>query len=148
MAKPKGRPTVYSEKKVKEILELVSEGIALWKIVCRVDMPSRTTFYDWMLENPDLRDKYETAKNLATDKFAEEIIDIADDDSGDYIEAADGRIVINTNKVRRDELKIKARQWMASKIQPKKYGDRIQQEITQPEGVTFNMNFGDKKKEN
>lgn len=67
--------------------------------------------------------------------LADEIIDISDDDSEDYIyieeNSADGKSakrVMNHEFVQRSRLKVDARKWYASKAAPRKYGDKTQLE--------------------
>ena len=60
--------------------------------------------------HPDFASQYARATGLRTDVIFDEIEDIADGD-GD---------------VARDRLRIDARKWSLSKMQPKKYGDRLE----------------------
>jgi hypothetical protein len=62
----------------------------------------------------------------------DEIIDIADDSSQDEIVIDLGEGVKstrqNTEFVQRSRLRIDARKWVISKLNPKKYGDRLELE--------------------
>ena len=53
-------------------------------------------------------------------------------------------MTIDGPSVSHAKLRIDTRKWAASKLKPKKFGEKIQQEITPGEGVTFNMSFGAK----
>ena len=53
----------------------------------------------------------------------EDIIDIADDSSQDRIVNEDGKEVMNSEFVQRSRLRVDARKWALSKLNPKKYGD-------------------------
>ncbi|EDT6018112.1 DNA packaging protein, partial [Salmonella enterica subsp. enterica] len=65
--------------------------------------------------------------------IAEELFDIADDGTNDWMEKLDkdGEAIgyqLNGEHVQRSKLRIDTRKWYLSKIMPKKYGDRIQHE--------------------
>jgi hypothetical protein len=62
--------------------------------------------------------------------LTEEILDIADDGSNDWMEKLDkdGKSVgwaVNGEAVQRSKLRVDARKWIASKLKPKKYGDKL-----------------------
>jgi hypothetical protein len=57
--------------------------------------------------------------------MAEEILEIADNVGGDMMTLADGREVIDNAVVQRDRLRVDARKWLLAKLQPKKYGEKI-----------------------
>jgi hypothetical protein len=64
---------------------------------------------------------------LRAERMAEEILDIADDGSNDWIEREqDGRTVIvaDHEHIQRSKLRVDARKWLMAKMLPKKYGDR------------------------
>ncbi|MRT15310.1 hypothetical protein GJV07_24135 [Enterobacteriaceae bacterium RIT711] len=76
--------------------------------------------------------QYARAREVQAEILAEEIIEIADDSSGDVFVDDDGREQTNHERVARSRLRVDARKWYASKLAPKRYGDRIQhdQKIT------------------
>jgi hypothetical protein len=57
----------------------------------------------------------------------DEILSIADKQDKD-VDEVDGIEVINHNVINRNRLQIDARKWVLGKMNPKKYGERIQQE--------------------
>jgi hypothetical protein len=61
---------------------------------------------------------------LRADILFEEILEIADDSKKDTI-ITDQGITIDNEFVQRSRIKIDARKWMLGKMQPKKYGDKI-----------------------
>ena len=76
-------------------------------------MPSRQTVHDWMATNPDFLAKCARAREEQADFIVEDCIDIEDKTlSGDYNPAA-ARAVLAS------------KQWRASKLAPKKYGDKL-----------------------
>jgi hypothetical protein len=62
--------------------------------------------------------------------MAEDILDIADDDSKDIKYDEDGNESCNAEFVARSRLRIDTRKWLASKLAPKIYGDRSIVETT------------------
>ncbi|MRT15312.1 hypothetical protein GJV07_24145 [Enterobacteriaceae bacterium RIT711] len=72
--------------------------------------------------------QYARAREVQAEILAEEIIEIADDSSGDVIVDEDGHEQTNHERVARSRLRVDARKWYASKLAPKRYGDRIQHE--------------------
>jgi hypothetical protein len=67
--------------------------------------------------------------------MATEILDIADDGSNDTYETDDGEKV-NQDHINRSRLRVDTRKWLMSKLAPKKYGEKVQQEVTGNIGVT------------
>ena len=48
--------------------------------------------------------------------WSSELIELADDSSGDYIETEDGRRIFNGENVQRSKLRYEARRWVCSKL--------------------------------
>jgi len=123
----------YNEEQIETIFSLIiqriEEGEALRTILKDSDMPSTQTFYRW-LESNDLKSKqYACACEARGDAIFDEIIEIADDSQNDFIEKDIGDGIVasqfNSEHVQRSRLRIDARKWVASKLNPKKYGDKI-----------------------
>jgi hypothetical protein len=89
-------------------------------------MPSKTTVFKWLGANAVFADQYARAREAQADTLADEITDIADDGSRDYAASEDGRPVVDHDHIARSRLRIDARKWIASKLKPKKYGDKIE----------------------
>jgi hypothetical protein len=63
------------------------------------------------------------------DAFEEDILEIADQTEDDYRETLTGRMVPNKEVVLRS-MRIEARQWLMSRRDPKKWGDRQSVDVT------------------
>ena len=74
----------------------------------------------------EFRLHYAHAREAQADLLAAEILEIADDSSGDIITDKDGRTRLDREFVARARLRVDARKWLASKMAPKKYGDKIE----------------------
>jgi hypothetical protein len=130
---PAGRPSIYTQDLADLICEELADGKSL-RTVCKADeMPDKRTIFRWLRTNEEFRHQYEKAKAESADCFAEEIIEIADDGINDYVER-EGGYVYNGEHVQRSRLRVDARKWIASKLKPKKYGDRMTAEHTGADG--------------
>ena len=117
-----GRPTDYTKDMADKICEKISGGLSLRAICAEPGIPARGTVYRWLIENADFQDQYARAREKQADYFAEEIIEIAD--SAEAESAA----------VSKAKLQIDARKWAASKIAPKKYGDKTELDVKSSDG--------------
>jgi hypothetical protein len=110
-----------------KILIEIESGRALRKILKEDDnMPSTQTFYKWIDEDAEKSKQYARACEVRADAIFDDIIDIADDSSGDKKVIQSGEVV-DSEFVARSRIRIDARKWIASKLNPKKYGDKIDQ---------------------
>lgn len=117
-----GRPTDYTKDMADKICEKISGGLSLRAICAEPGMPARGTVYRWLIENADFQDQYTRAREKQADHFAEEIIEIADS------------AVAESAAVSKAKLQIDARKWAASKIAPKKYGDKTELDVKSSDG--------------
>lgn len=126
------KATKYSEEIANIICGRLAEGESLRSISGDENMPGLRTVFDWLADDryEAFRIKYARAREAQADALFDEMIDIADDGRNDWMEKknADGENIgwqENGEALRRSDLRIKTRQWMASKLQPKKYGDKL-----------------------
>lgn len=115
------------------ICERIANGESLRTICDDEDMPTKSTVFLWLREDGDFSDHYARARESQADALFDEILTIADDGRNDWMErknAEDQNIgwVENGEALRRSQLRVDARKWMAGKLQPKKYGDKLQTE--------------------
>src|SRR5258706_80370 len=80
------------------------------------------------------RDQYARAREEQADKLFREIIEIADDKSGDCITTSDGKPIVDHENIQRSRLRVDARKWAAARLAPRKYGDRVEHDV---KGVSF-----------
>lgn len=136
---PAGRPTDYCDSIADEICERLSDGESLKNICSSEEMPTRSTVYRWMSLHEEFSDMYARAREQQAETLADEIIAIADDGSNDWMEKLgnEGEVIgwqLNGEHVQRSRLRVDTRKWAASKLMPKKYGDKISQEVTGKDG--------------
>tara|TARA_R100001086_G_C11694547_1_gene219570 strand:- start:3 stop:410 length:408 start_codon:yes stop_codon:yes gene_type:complete len=113
---PAGRPTDYNEAIAAHICSEMAGGRSLRSICEDEGMPGRSTVFQWLAKHKEFADQYARAQEDRTTAFAEDIIEIADDG--------------NAEDVQRAKLRVDARKWLMSKMAPKKYGDKVTQELT------------------
>ena len=121
---------LYSPELGARVCELMIEGVSLRKISEMSGMPSRRAIFNWLKDNDEFRERYEVARLMQVEYWAHEIIEIADDTSGDFIINEDGERVVDHENINRARLKIDARKWLMSKLHPRRYGDRVAADVT------------------
>jgi hypothetical protein len=122
-----------TDEQYNDILSRIECGESVNKI-CKSLGIHQENFYKHMRKSEENADKYARAKAAQQDFYANQIIDIADDVSKDICYDKDGKPYIDGFNAHRAKIMIDARKWTMAKLAPKKYGDKIQQEITSPDG--------------
>lgn len=126
---PAGRPSDYTPELAVKICEQLAVGNSL-RTVCKADdMPSVATIFVWIQKHPEFKEQYARAKEESADALAEEILDIADEGSNDWMEANDPDNPgwkANGEHIQRSRLRVDTRKWYASKLKPKKYGEKLE----------------------
>ena len=142
-----GRPAIYTPELAKAVCDRLEHGETLVAIVRDPLMPSRMTVYRWLQSDEQFREEYARARDAQADHFAEEIVDIADAEPSLIFKNVDGVDVasVDSTAVNLLRLRIDARKWYASKVAPKKYGDKI--ETTHRGDVSVSLvNYADTQK--
>lgn len=104
-----GRPTGYNKEIANTICKRLSNGESLASICRDAKMPARSTVHYWLIDHQEFLDKYEVAREIQADVYADEMENIA----------------IEEKDVQRARLRIDTRKWIASKLKPKRYGDKL-----------------------
>lgn len=134
-----GRPTDYSPELASKICAELAMGRSL-RSVCKDEaLPCVATIFNWFRVHPEFLEQYTRAKEESADAMAEECLDIADDGTNDYMERLDkdGECVgyqVNGEHIQRSRLRVETRKWLMAKMKPKKYGEKVVQEQTGPNG--------------
>lgn len=133
-----GRPTKYSQDLADEICSQLADGKSLRSVCLADDMPDKRTIFRWLRTKQDFCHQYERAKAESADALTDEMLDIADDGSNDWMKRHgkdnEEYWVVNGEHVQRSRLRLDTRKWIASKLKPKKYGDKITNEVTGADG--------------
>jgi hypothetical protein len=116
-----GRPLEYKPEIADRICAEISTSSKSLRTICKPDdMPDVSTVFRWMRQIEEFREQYARAKEEQADYMVEEMLEIADDGS------KDDTPFTGANHVQRDKLRIDTRKWSASKLKPKKYGDKLE----------------------
>lgn len=124
--KKNGRPSKYTNKLADKICKMIAQGQSVRSICAKKDMISMQTFFRWLRENDKFREQYAHACEERSYMHAEDIIEIADNATNDYMEKLEGDgYIFNSENVQRSRLRIDTRKWLMSKLNPKVYGDKL-----------------------
>lgn len=118
----------HNIEKIEKVLSLIERGWALRKALVECKYCSKD-FYEWLDDNPLNNTRYARACEKRADEIFEDILEIADDKSRDTLLVnRGGELSEEENKewVNRSKVRIDARKWMLGKLQPKKYGDKLE----------------------
>ncbi len=85
----------------EEILERLADGDSLASICGDERMPDERSVRRWARNHIDFGAEYAVARRLGYEKRADELLEIADDSSADWIDTEDGRRVLNGAHVNR-----------------------------------------------
>lgn len=114
--KPKkkhGRPSIWSQELADQICERISNGETL-RAVCRDIKIAPSTVIEWTWKNKEFFEQYTRARQKQADAYADMILD----EAFNSIDPQIGR------------LRVDALKWVASKLAPKRYGDKVEVEQT------------------
>jgi hypothetical protein len=131
-----GRPSEFTQDKADYICQELAEGRSL-RSICKEDgMPHAGTVCRWLATSTTFREQYAKAREAQADALFEEVLDIADeqcttvraDKHGTKDDDGNGNteVIFDSVAVQRNRLRVDARKWMAGKLRPKKYGERIE----------------------
>jgi transcriptional regulator with XRE-family HTH domain len=120
------RPSDYSPEVAERVCVAIAEGYSLRQIAAREGCPDRSTILRWLNKYAEFRDQYARAREIQAEHFADEILEIADDGSNDWIERENdaGRavVVLDHEHIHRSKLRVDARRWLMAKMAPNTYG--------------------------
>ena len=120
MPKSKYTPELFDS--ICETLATSSKGLHK---ICKENGLSPRTFYEWIEADTELAHRYTRAREVQADLLADEIVQISDDSTGDTTVDHFGNEIENREFVSRSRLRIDARKWVAAKLKPKKYSERM-----------------------
>lgn len=148
--KRKGPPDKYTEQIGDYICEQLAAGLPL-KAICRVarskdsDFPDESTVRHWAANpNHPFSPRYEAARLTGYMSMAEELLEIADDGSNDWMEYhdKDGESLgwkLNGEHVQRSRLRADTRKWLLSKALPKIFGEQSTTRHTGADGEAIKV---------
>lgn len=123
-----GRPTTFTQAKADAICERLANGLSLRAICRHKAMPSKTTVFKWLAQNSIFADQYARAREAQADLLVDEMIELADTPKiGTKTKrSSDGKLEKTTgDMIEHRRLQIETRKWVAAKMRPKKYGEKL-----------------------
>lgn len=136
-------PVTRSPEVETRIIEGLCDGVPLRELCRQEGMPSWRAVYDWIAADADFASRIAHARDLGYDAIAEDILDIADDGTNDYVQRKrqDGSTdtVIDSEHVQRSKLRIETRLKLLAKWNPKKYGEKQTVDVGNKEGEALKV---------
>lgn len=130
----KTTPKLWDEIQIDEILDKLKDGYSLSEACRELQTIARSTFLTWVSDNVnELFDRYTRARHIGADVLFDELIDIADDGTNDWVERDESRgggYEINGEAIQRSKLRINTRQWSIARINQGKYGSKVELDHT------------------
>jgi hypothetical protein len=129
MEKQLGRPEIpFDQDTAKHICDMIESGMTLNAICQLQDIPSIPTVYKWLDNQPDFFQDYARARSKQADTFADMVMTEA----------------FNSHDAQIGRLRIDALKWTASKLAPKKYGDKIEVESNSQQNFKISFSVPDR----
>ena len=113
-----GRPSSFSQKVADVICSRIADGESLRAICAEKAMPSRAAVFKWLQDVQSFANQHTSAREDQADTFADDVVRISDTE-------------FDPNRAR---VRIDARKWAAGKLRPKKYGDKVVNEMIGRDG--------------
>ena len=118
--KPTGRPIVHGPEVEDEICRQMAAGLPLDTICRQEGMPNIVTVLHWAAGGrPGFDQKYARAREALATRLVAEAIELVDRPVADAAQAS-------AMRTRAD-----MRKWLASKLFPRQYGDKVEQTVQQ-----------------
>jgi hypothetical protein len=127
-----GRPTKFTPEVIEEILRRLARGESGYSISKHKHLPGWTSLcaYKRNPKNVEFLHKYTQAREDGLEVWEHKILEISDNESRDYYVDHKGIQHSDNTAVNRDRLRIDTRKWTMSKLFPKKYGERVETEVS------------------
>ncbi len=134
-----GRPSTYTREAADQVCALLANGESLRDICRDEDMPPESTVRGWAVDDLDgFAARYARARDIGLDCENDAMLEVARNGANDYklISRGEGEteLVPDHEHIARSRLIVDTMKWRLSKMAPKRYGDRITQEISGPNG--------------
>ena len=118
----------FSQEIFDTICDRLADGESLRSICSDDGMPTKSNVFRWLTGHPERADQYARAREAQADALFDDVLSIADDARNDWMEQHgedDVGYKVNGEHIQRSRLRIDARKWMAGKLRPKVYGEKI-----------------------
>ena len=113
---PGGRPSSFTQEAGDEICHQIIDGSSLRSICAQEGMPSLRVLMSWVEVNKEFQQQYARARTMQADIKFDDLKDLAKTATPEDIQCI--------------KLQIDTAKWELSKTLPKKYGDKIDIDMT------------------
>lgn len=142
--KETGRPSSCTPELVDEICARLTAGEALNQMCKDPGYPSINSVLRWVREDRfGFYSKYTAAREIGMDIMLEDIVEISNETDVQLrqLDEAGNPVVmhLNADVIARNRLRVEARKWYLSKVAPKRFGDRVTQELVGEGGGAIQM---------
>jgi hypothetical protein len=107
-----GRPTDFTQELANKICKYIMDGKSLRQICEAEDMPNRSTVHEWLSKDEIFANQYARARDTQADTLADDIVAISD-------------TAVDKDSAAAAKVRVDARKWVAAKLKPKRYGDKL-----------------------
>lgn len=134
--KKTGRPSKYSLAVIEKLCDRISTSTDGLHKICESDksLPSFKVVFDWLndMGRPEFRDMYARAREAQAELLADQIIEISNTPQigRKTITKSTGVEITEGDMIEHRRLQVDARKWKASKLAPKKFGDKVDIDMT------------------
>jgi hypothetical protein len=125
-----GRPPVHGQATKDRICTEIAAGRTLTAILRDKGMPSVKWVFENLGKDKAFGESYARAREIRAEAWAEELVGIADEGENDTYVDENGNKRTDYDVIARSRLRVDTRKWLASKLLPKTYGDKLTTEVT------------------
>lgn len=128
------KPNQFSQDMVDVICLRLADGESLNSICRDPAMPRKGLVFEWLTAYPSFANQYARACEMRADHWFEELYEAATDGRNDFYdrpvfnaksELVRVERVLDGEAVARSRLRVDALKWMMSKLNARKYGDKV-----------------------
>jgi uncharacterized protein YodC (DUF2158 family) len=128
--------STFTQEVADTICNRLLEGESLTHICTDSTLPNKPCILKWLRDFPEFATQYAHAREMQMELMATEIIDISEEEPMMTITFGENgsKECIDNAGIQRNRLRVDTRKWLMSKLAPKKYGEKVQQEVTGANG--------------
>ena len=114
------------DKVFLDIIQQIELGRSIKNILDDDTYPiTRSTFYNWLNENPERIELYKKATEIRADGIFDDMLEISDDGTKDYYYDVNVNRQQSMVAVNRSRLQLDTRKWVLGRMNPKKYSEKL-----------------------
>ena len=108
-----------------DLLQWIADGKSLRSWCAEDGHVSHQVVLRALRESSELRTRYARAREDQADTLIDQCLAIADDGRNDTYVDENGNVKVATDVIQRSKLRCEERHWLAGKLRPKVYGDKL-----------------------